>query len=427
VKTILLQSLLVLLLLPLLALAGWYGWNIHANSEKRAKIKMDYSYVNSIQCGLLSVNAWKEDIQKIIVDKIDSFRFSTSQKADLKKEINTILYALVAKGDKMINEKQTHLSGKIKQRLFHMFVDMDKIKAQVPEYSQIILNEITKPQNKQKLKSLATVKLSELASQTRDSLAPDSIRNSLLVKYGVTNVESFNSTADEQCEALDQQISIESYRFLGILILFLLLWGMLYLQKAIRRPLFILSVILALIALITGISSPMIEIDVRIKELNFLILDRYIVFHDQVMFYQSKSILDVVHILINTQKIEMVAVGILILIFSIIFPLSKLISTEIYLLGNQQIKENRLVYFFALRSGKWSMADVMVIAIFMAYVGFKGILDDQLKMITVKTYTLSSIATDKTLLQPGFIVFLAFVLFGLILSIILEKITEKKV
>lgn len=388
---------------------------------------MDYSYVNSIQCGLLSVNAWKEDIQKIIVDKIDSFRFSTSQKADLKKEINTILYALVAKGDKMINEKQTHLSGKIKQRLFHMFVDMDKIKAQVPEYSQIILNEITKPQNKQKLKSLATVKLSELASQTRDSLAPDSIRNSLLVKYGVTNVESFNSTADEQCEALDQQISIESYRFLGILILFLLLWGMLYLQKAIRRPLFILSVILALIALITGISSPMIEIDVRIKELNFLILDRYIVFHDQVMFYQSKSILDVVHILINTQKIEMVAVGILILIFSIIFPLSKLISTEIYLLGNQQIKENRLVYFFALRSGKWSMADVMVIAIFMAYVGFKGILDDQLKMITVKTYTLSSIATDKTLLQPGFIVFLAFVLFGLILSIILEKITEKKV
>jgi len=426
-KTTLLRAALVLSLIPVLALAGWCGWNVHANSERRAKIKNDYSDVNSIQCGLLSVNAWKDNIQKIIVDKIDSFRFNTAQKEDLKREINTILYALVAKGDKMINEKQTRLSGKIKQQVFHLFVDMDKIKAQVPEYSQTILNEITKPQNKQKLKSLATDKLSEFASQTRDSLAPDSIRNSLLNTYTVEDVQSFNKLAEQQSGALDKKIYGESYLLLGILILFLLLWGILYRQKAMHGYLFILSVTLALIALITGISSPMMEIDVRIKELNFLLLDRHIIFHDQVMFYQSKSILDVVHILIKTKKIEMMLVGILILIFSIIFPLSKLISTELYLLGNQRMKKNRLIRFFALKSGKWSMADVMVIAIFMAYVGFKGILDDQLKIISVNTNTLSSIATDKTVLQPGFIIFLAFVLYGLILSTILEKITENKV
>ena len=32
-------------------------------------------------------------------------------------------------------------------------------------------------------------------------------------------------------------------------------------------------------------------------------------------------------------------------------------------------KKNKLIQFFAFKSGKWSMADVMVVAIFMAYIG----------------------------------------------------------
>ena len=36
-----------------------------------------------------------------------------------------------------------------------------------------------------------------------------------------------------------------------------------------------------------------------------------------------------------------------------------------------------MVRFFVLKSGKWSMADVMVVAIFMAYIGFNGIITSQ--------------------------------------------------
>ncbi len=72
------------------------------------------------------------------------------------------------------------------------------------------------------------------------------------------------------------------------------------------------------------------------------------------------------------------------------------------------------------------MADVMVIAIFMAYVGFKGILDNQLKLLNYDTPSLNSIATNLTSLQPGFILFVAFVMFGLVLSEILKRISKKK-
>lgn len=72
------------------------------------------------------------------------------------------------------------------------------------------------------------------------------------------------------------------------------------------------------------------------------------------------------------------------------------------------------------------MADVYVIAIFIAYIGFQGILDHQLSNVNRETESLVSISTNKTSLQPEFIIFIGFVLFSLILSTILKKITARQ-
>jgi hypothetical protein len=130
-----------------------------------------------------------------------------------------------------------------------------------------------------------------------------------------------------------------------------------------------------------------------------------------------------VRILIETGKYGSAFVGVLILIFSIVFPIGKLLATKLYLLGNENWRNNKVIQFFAFKSGKWSMADVNVVAIFMAYIGFKGILDSQLSNLNLQTESLASISTNETTLQPGFILFVAFVLFGLILSVILQRIT----
>ena len=72
------------------------------------------------------------------------------------------------------------------------------------------------------------------------------------------------------------------------------------------------------------------------------------------------------------------------------------------------------------------MADLMVVAIFMAYIGFKGILDSQMDHLNVKTKNLATIATNETSLQPGVILFVWYVIFGLVLGAILKKITLKE-
>ena len=184
-----------------------------------------------------------------------------------------------------------------------------------------------------------------------------------------------------------------------------------------------MSVLIALVVLFVGLCSPMIEIDARIKELNFSIIGKHVVFDDQVIFFKSKSILDVVHILISTGKYDSIFVGVLILIFSILFPITKLICAKIYLLGNEKWRRNGFVKFFAFKSGKWSMADVTVVAIFIAYIGFKGILNTQLAGLNIKAAYVEVIATNDTALQPGFILFTAFVLFGFALSSLLKRAT----
>lgn len=420
------KFLLVLLLLPFIAFSLWCGINIHALTKDRAELKKDYSELNNIQHGLLSVDAWSAHVKEIVNDQIDSFDFNDVQEDTLKAQLNKILNSVITKANTMVNQKQTSIDKRIKKFAIKQFVDVDKVRAKVPEFSETIIKELKKPSSRQRLKFLAKDKVQEFAEKTHDSLDSDANVVGLLAKYDVSTVAEFNGYIATKVSLLQQKTYNLTYGMVACLIFFLLLWLALRNQTPLHKPFFVLSVILGLITLVIGLMAPMIEIDARIKELNFLLVGKPLVFNDQVIFYQSKSILDVVHILIATGKADSIFVGTLILIFSVIFPITKLICTEVYLLGNEKMRANKLLNFFAFKSGKWSMADVMVVAIFMAYIGFKGILDSQMDHLNVKTKNLATIATNETSLQPGVILFVWYVIFGLVLGAILKKITLKE-
>lgn len=418
------QFLLVLCLTPVLGFAIWCGCNIHSYSHERSVMRKDYSELNNIKYGLLSVDSWKTHIIEIVDMQIQQFDFSPQQEDTLKKELNKVLGALVVKAEKMVNKKQTTFKGKITKFAVNNFVDVDAYKKKLPQFSQTIIDELKKPSSKDRLRFLAQNKLKEFASATHDSIDNTAMLQKILDKYGARTIHEFNEKMDVRISHLQEQTYLYTFILIGCLTLFLILWFIFRNKRVIYTPLFVMSVLLALIVLAIGLAAPMIEIDARIKELNFELIGKHMVFNDQVIFYQSKSILDVVHILIAAGKPDSIFVGILILIFSVLFPVTKLLCTKIYLFGNERWKKNKVIYFFAFKSGKWSMADVMVVAIFMAYIGFKGILENQMEHLNMKTKSLATIATNETSLQPGFILFIAYVIFGLILGVILKKITS---
>lgn len=67
------------------------------------------------------------------------------------------------------------------------------------------------------------------------------------------------------------------------------------------------------------------------------------------------------------------------------------------------------------------MADVMVVAIFMAFIGFSGIVSEQLTQLNTISSSLEVITSNASSLQIGFYSFFCFVLLSLFLS---EKITK---
>jgi uncharacterized paraquat-inducible protein A len=134
------------------------------------------------------------------------------------------------------------------------------------------------------------------------------------------------------------------------------------------------------------------------------------------LYFQSKSVLDIFRILINNKDIQMKLVGLLVVMFSVFFPVLKILSSVVYYYNFRGAKENSIVRFFILKSGKWSMADVMVVAIFMAYVGFNGIISSQLSEMSAAAPGVAMLTTNGTSLQPGYYLFLTYTLLALFLS-----------
>lgn len=424
------QLLLIFLAGALLLLAGWSSYSVYKYSSEVAEIKRDYSELNSITHGIMSVNIWRDHLTTMILNRIDEFEFTEAQEDTLVHQVENILTVGIDKGADLLDQKQKGIKAKLRKFAVKTLVPEDKIRALVPMFAQTIVNEIQKPENKEALKYVIKSKLQEYSDLTYDDSRVATLRiKTLLDKYEMEDLVAFNETIPKKIVDLEAQTYFHTYVLLGIIGLFLILWWLLRNQKAVHTPLFIISVLVSLVVLSSGLTAPMIEIDARFQQVNFLLIGESITFNDQVIFFQSKSILEVIGILFNTGKIDSYLVGILILVFSIVFPVAKLLATQIYLAGNDKTRKNRILKFFAFKSGKWSMADVYVIAVFMAYIGFQGILDNQLSNLNMKTDSLVSISTNKTSLQPGFIIFIGFVLFSLILSTILKRITslEKKI
>jgi hypothetical protein len=118
--------------------------------------------------------------------------------------------------------------------------------------------------------------------------------------------------------------------------------------------------------------------------------------------------------LMDTNRPEMWAVGVLVLMFSVIFPIIKLLTSTLALRFPALLR-NPVAAFFALKSSKWSMADVMALAIFMSFVAFNGLIPNTMKGL-LATGAEIAIPTDSSKILPGYYLFIGFCLASLFVS-----------
>ena len=387
---------------------------IISNSISSQQNKTDYAELNHVTYGLLSVEEWKRQITVILAAEINKLYLSKTNKRELRKKIEVQLNTLIDQVDQKIREGNLGTTeGWVKQSFINIFISLKDIKKGIPEYADAVIQEMTKTKTQGQIKAMLNQQLTQYVNQTLDKQDTSHLRR-ILLRTDSRDIASARIKLNEAISAKNDLIGLEAILLIILSVSLFALFGFG------RHPLapyqYVLLVLSLVILLIAGVTTPMIDMEAKISQMSFLLMGHPIHFENQVLYFQSKSILDVFWIMITYKDIPMKFVGVLMITFSILFPLFKIFSSLGYYYNYHHARENPVIKFFVLKSGKWSMADVMVVAIFMAYIGFNGIITSQFGQLSSASQELVILATNGTSLQPGYYLFLTYTLLALFLS-----------
>ena len=418
------RILLILGLSVLLCGEAYFGYQLDVLSAEQEQIKEDYSMSNNITFGLFSLDQWREKISAVVDRQVTDYKVTPAQKKALQAKVEEQLSGLINTVVKEINKPQKSLGGKLKKFAFKQLVDPNQLQAQVPSFSKTIVDKVNSPASVNRLKNIATSKIDQLENATYDStsVAYNQVTKNLYRKYQVSNAVDFNNEVNSHMTSIRKVTYNYAYAMLGCVVLAMTLWWLMRNKRELQKTLFVMSLLFAFILLAVGMTASIIEVDARIQTLNFMLMGEKVSFENQVLFFQSKSILGIVQTLIEQPKPDAILVGILILLFVIILPLLRMIAKGIVILGSEKLAQNKVVKYLTFELGKWDMADVMVVGIAMTYIGLNGILKSQLSNLNISNEFLNTTTVNYTSLQPGYIIFVGYVAFEMVLTYRLNRI-----
>ncbi|MEQ9403752.1 MAG: paraquat-inducible protein A [Cyclobacteriaceae bacterium] len=409
---------LTILLLSTIILS-FFIWKSEA--QKRM-LKQDIIELSKVKYGLFNVDEWKSILAEIISKKIDQFNFNRENRDEMEVKVSDFLHKAINEFEqnfKQTNRKQSWFGISYKNVIANSVSLFTRLRENVPELTNQIITYLDDPGNRQSLKQYINKKIGEYADETFSQIDYSHL-NSILTAHNYENRIEALDGLQQQIRTLDKQSKIFRYSLIAFILIQTL--ALIVFRKLSKLETTVFTG-LAFTLLCLGLSLPMIDIDARISEMSFTLLGENIRFTDQVLYFKSKSILEVVSMMFQQGKIDLALVGVLVLLFSVIFPISKLVCTLLYTY-KQKLRDATWINFIVFRTGKWSMADVMVVTIFMAYIGFSGIITEQLKQLESIASSFDILTTNQSTLQLGFYMFTCFVVISLLIS---QRIQDSRV
>ena len=392
---------------------------------KETKVyKVDYKELHSVKYGMFNSDIWTMKILNIVDDKINNFEINLENRTTIEGYVSTVIDTLISETERMLKEQnkggegllETFI-GSTKQMITDSLIDFKEFHARLPEFTTMIMKEIEKPEKQAMTKRVIREKLKEFMQEEFEKSTDMSAYNALLKKYNSDDLKECSTLLEDK---IDHNTLLMNAEMLKILFVALLIILLVVFQGQLMTLGFLTLTLTTLTLLVSGIMLPMLEIEAKVLKLYFMVLDKPIVFENQILFFQSKSISDLLSLLLYSQEAKMVLVGILLGTFSVIFPFLKVLATSIYFYFNR-IGQHPIIKFFALSSTKWSMADVMVVSIFMAYLGLDGVVGSELTKLEEQGDGVNMITSNGTHLEVGFFLFLGFVVSSFVLSILVKK------
>jgi hypothetical protein len=400
------------ILAVLLAGVAFSSFFIYRIESDKRVLETELIELSMVKYGLFNVDVWTEELTRIIVKRVNEFDMSESRESELRPKIEEFLEIAIAELEEGFEEENKGSVGGFLKRGVASVTDVfGLMREKTPEITESIIIFIKDPENKELAKDFLIDKMQEYSDSTFSEI-DYSIYDRILAKYEATEKREAINIIKEKVDSLNERRTPYSVALFGIIGLLAL---MIPFSSDFMKAEFTVLTIICGILLSVGVLIPMINIDARISRMEFELMGESIIFIDQVLYFKSKSILEVVWVMITNKKVDVMAVGILVFSFSVLFPVSKLLGSIAYIYS-EKLKNNPVIKFLVFKTAKWSMADVMVVAIFMAYIGFTGIISEQLTSLENIALNVDIMTTNASSLQIGFFLFTAFAVLSLMVS-----------
>jgi hypothetical protein len=394
----------VILLLP----AIWFSWTTVDGLAARRLVRTDLAEITNVRYGILSADQWRTIIGPILNAQIDQLDFKGQSKS-LRPQVQRALNALL---DKIDSNKPGGIQGMMVTKM------IASLRPQVPEYTDVVMAQLV---NKGTEKSFKDSIRGVLANAVANTFGATDMTtyNAILKHYGCSSGAACEQTLGQKIAAADTNLNRYYLTVLACaaLAFILLMAG----RPALSRGAVVVLMLFCIAMLAGGVLSPMLEVEVRVTKIDATLLGTPIEFQDQSLYYRSKTVFEVFQTLIHMGRPEMTVVGVLVILFSVVFPTLKMLALGVSLFRPALLRTNRFVKLLAFELSKWSMADVMVLAIFMSFVAFNGVIGsafDGLRAAPNVQQVL--IPTDASRILPGYYLFVGFCVSSILLSKKLE-------
>jgi len=400
--------------------------------ERKAKME-DYAEINMVNYELFNMQLWKDKTLEIIDGEIKAFSFSEETYEVLDDQIQNYARVIhktyIEEGELTgIILSELKANGTV-NKLFMTIIEQQlpdiikslNLKPQIPALADQIVGEIRA--NEELIKGYLQQELLRLVLDEETGRYLDR-REVIYSKYNQPDLATTDQYLLTDVQRLDGEISssimIVCLGMLAVIILALLMWKMIGFNYMIG-----FLTLGSIMLLVLGVTMPMIDIDARINSFIFELFGAPIEFDEQVIYYQSKSIVEVTKTLWQGGTWDLKLVGTLVLLFSIVFPFFKLLLSGLYILTDR-VRSSGFAKGVIFHLGKWSMADVFVVAIFMAYIGFYGIISTPLHGIERNQGGWAIETVNYSRLSPGAFFFTAYTVLSIFISVMINRHDKKK-
>lgn len=419
----------ILLIVGLLIAASVkFGMDLYTENRTKNIYQYDYAEINKVNYGLFNIQLWKEKALDIVEGRINSFKLSDEAYDQISGQIELYLYKMYDDyftSGKLIDEIYASLeeSGTVNKIFMKMMrgtvedqlQNLD-LKSKIPQLAAQLNKEIKK--NEPEIRKVLQKELLNMVMADEQADFIDR-RERIYQRYDFENAAETNEYLQKEILGIDANLSILLKYIIGLLggALLLLIVTMKLLSF---KDLMLGFTVISIVLLVLGITLPMIDIDARLNSFGIQIMGQEISFDEQVLYFQSKSIVEVTKTLWTGGTWDLKLVGALILLFSIVFPFFKLILSILYLYY-EKAKASKAVKNIIFYLSKWSMADVFTVALFMAYIGFYGLVTSQLADISRNDTGFAVETLNYSKLSPGAFFFTAYCLLSVTTSLLINR------